>query len=100
MQDSTFDPELAQEAKAIVTLAFRNGPIENLHSGKVCPTCRGKIGYSKITDAEMKAIMKNAVDHVYKFSLMKKNDPVRYKKLVEYGNEVAWEWDDPAAVQG
>jgi hypothetical protein len=99
MQDSKLDPELAREAKAIVVLAFRNGPIENLHAGKRCSACRGKIGYSRITDAEMKAIMKNAVDHVYKFSVMKKNDPVRYKQLVEYGNEVAYQWDDPAAIQ-
>ena len=28
------DHDLAMEAKAIVALAFRNGPIENLHAGK------------------------------------------------------------------
>jgi hypothetical protein len=27
------DPELAVEAKALVALAFRNGPIEDLHAG-------------------------------------------------------------------
>jgi hypothetical protein len=31
------DPELAAEAKNIVALAFRNGPIENVHAGKECP---------------------------------------------------------------
>ena len=30
------DPKLASEAKALVALAFRNGPIENLHDGKSC----------------------------------------------------------------
>jgi len=98
MQDSKPDPKLAREAKAIVALAFRNGPIENFHAGKQCPTCRDEIGYSKITDDEMKAIMKNAVDHVYKFSVMKKTDPVRYEKLIEYGNDIARQWDDPAAA--
>jgi hypothetical protein len=98
MQQPKIDPELAQEAKAIVALAFRNGPIENIHAGKPCPTCRGKIGFSRITDAEMKAIMKNAVDHVYKFSVMKKTDPVRYKRNIEYGNRIASEWDEPAAA--
>ncbi len=98
MQNSKIDPELAREAKAIVALAFRNGPIENIHAGKTCPSCRGKVGYSRITDAEMKAIMKNAVDHVYKFSLMKKADPVRYEKLIEYGNEIARKWDEPAVA--
>src|SRR5689334_17466824 len=34
--------ELVREAKAIVALAFRNGPIEDVHSGKDCPTCHGK----------------------------------------------------------
>ena len=31
------DAELAREAKAIFALAFRNGPIEDVHAGKVCP---------------------------------------------------------------
>ena len=32
----TLDPELAAEAKSIVALAFRNGPIEDIHAGKDC----------------------------------------------------------------
>jgi hypothetical protein len=95
MQNPNLDPDLAREAKAIVALAFRNGPIENLHAGQQCSVCRGKVGYSKITDAEMKAIMKNAVDHVYEFGLLKKSDPDRYKQLLDYGNEVAYGWDEP-----
>jgi hypothetical protein len=95
MQNSNLDPDLVREAKAVVALAFRNGPIESLHAGRSCPTCRGKLGFSKITDAEMKAIMKNAVDHVYKFSVIKKSDPLRYKRLLDYGNDVASAWDDP-----
>jgi hypothetical protein len=27
--------------KRFVALAFRNGPIENVHAGKACPTCHG-----------------------------------------------------------
>jgi hypothetical protein len=95
MQNSNLDPELAKEAKAIVALAFRNGPIENLHAGRQCPRCSGESGYSKITDAEMKTIMKSAVDHVYKFGVIKKSDPLRYKELVDYGNNVASAWNDP-----
>jgi hypothetical protein len=83
MQDPKLDQELAKEAKAIVALAFGSG---------------GKIGYSRITDDEMKAIMQNAVDHVYKFSVMKKTDPARYRNLLKYGNEVARQWDDPAVA--
>jgi hypothetical protein len=33
----TLDPELAREANALVALAFRNGPIEDLHAGRSCP---------------------------------------------------------------
>jgi hypothetical protein len=39
--------------------------------------------------------MKNAVDHVYKFSVIKKSDPLRYKQLIDYGNDVASAWDEP-----
>ena len=88
MQNPKIDQELAKEAKAIVVLAFRNGPIESIHSGKSCPTCHGKAGYSRITNAEMKLIMKNAVDHVYKFGVVKKTDPVRYQEIIKSGNEV------------
>jgi len=99
MPNPKIDQELATEAKAIVVLAFRNGPIESIHSGKTCPTCHGKAEYSRSTDAEMKLIMKNAVDHVYKFSVIKKAAPVRYQEIIKYGIEVAYQWDDPAAVQ-
>jgi hypothetical protein len=58
------DFDLAREAKAIVALAFRNGPIEELHAGRDCPACAGQPDYPRITNSEVKAIMKNAVDHV------------------------------------
>jgi hypothetical protein len=37
----TLDSDLAAEAKALVALAFRNGPIEDLHAGKPCEICNG-----------------------------------------------------------
>ena len=58
----TLDSKLAAEAKSLVALAFRNGPIEDVHAGKECPTCAGKSEYSHLTQAEMKNIMKQAVD--------------------------------------
>jgi hypothetical protein len=42
MQDPELDQKLAKEAKAIVVLAFRNGPIENLHAGNNVPPARAK----------------------------------------------------------
>jgi hypothetical protein len=59
--DTDFDrQQLAREAKAIVALAFRNGPIENINSGRHCPNCADQPGYPRMTD-EMKLIMKTAV---------------------------------------
>ena len=51
----TLDPELAREAKALVALAFRNGPIEDLQAGISCPACSGDADISHISDDEMKA---------------------------------------------
>jgi len=93
---ATSTSNLHARPRRIVALAFRNGPIENVHAGKRCPTCSGQPGFSRITESEMKAIMKNAVDHVYKFSVMKKNDPSRYEKLIAYGCEIARAWADPS----
>ena len=87
--------DLVREAKAIVALAFRNGPIEDLHAGKPCPACEGKAGYSRISDAEMKVIMKNAVNQVYKLLRMKVDDPDRYERQMVYGQRCTLSWDDP-----
>ena len=87
------DPQLAAEAKSIVALAFRNGPIENVHAGKECPFCTGKAAYSHITQAEMKDIITQAVDKVYKLLWLKKNDPEKYEETLEFGNRYARFWD-------
>jgi hypothetical protein len=65
MESESHRRQMAREAKAIVALAFRNGPIENAHAERPCPTCSGQAGYSRISDAEMKAIMRSAVNNVY-----------------------------------
>jgi hypothetical protein len=96
----TLDPELAAEAKGLVALAFRNGPIEDVHAGKECPTCAGKPEYSRITEAEMKNIIKNAVDTVYKLLWMKTNDPEKYEASIGLGNRYARSWDDPKTYIG
>jgi hypothetical protein len=88
-------PELMREAKAIVALAFRNGPIEDIHSGKVCPTCKGEAGYSRITDAEMKQIMQNAVNRVYSLLRLKAVDPAEYARQIAFGARYTTGWDDP-----
>ena len=92
------DPVLAREAKSLVALAFRNGPIEDVHAGTERPTCAGKSKYSRITDAEMKNIMKNAVDTLYKLLWMKENDPEKYAVSIELGSRYTHSWDDPKTV--
>jgi hypothetical protein len=87
--------DLIREAKAIVILAFRNGPIEELHAGKTCPTCDGKGGYSRISDHEMKLIMKNAVNRVYWLLRLKAGDPDTYAQQIAYGERSTLTWDDP-----
>jgi hypothetical protein len=94
------NPELAAEAKCIVALAFRNGPIEGVHAGKECPTCTGKSEYSHITQAEMKNIMKQAVDTVYKLLWLKQNDPEEYEATLKFGNRYTPFWDEPKTDVG
>ena len=94
------DRELAAEAKSIVGLAFRNGPIENVHAGKECPTCTGKSEYSHITQAEMKNIMKQAVDTVYKLLWLNQNHPEKYDATIDLGSRYTQLWDEPKADVG
>lgn len=81
----TLDPELASETKALVALAFRNGPIEDLHAGRPCPQCSGKSEISHITDEEMKAIMKSAVDRLYRLLWQRDCDPLAYNDNLALG---------------
>ena len=92
--------QLAREAKAIVALAFRNGRIENIHAGRSCPTCTGQAGYSRITDAEMKLIMKNAVDHVYRLLSLKTEEPKAYESHIRLGERYTAAWDEPGVPKG
>jgi hypothetical protein len=103
MKKSTLAPEdlsrLAREAKALVALAFRNGPIENIHAGKTCPTCHGKQTYSHITQAEMREIMKAAVDRLYTFLVLKESDRAAYEELLSFGGRYTAGWDKPTLTR-
>jgi hypothetical protein len=89
------DPRLVREAKAIVALAFRDGPIENVHAGKLCPTCDGAPEYARVTDDEMKAIMKSAVNRMYALLRLKNGDPAGYEKQIAFGARYTANWDEP-----
>jgi hypothetical protein len=86
---------LVREAKAIVALAFRNGPIEDLHAGQPCAACQGKPGYSRISNAEMKLIMKHAVNRVYALLRLKAEDTDRYAREIAFGERYTAKWDEP-----
>lgn len=89
------DIQLANEAKALVALAFRNGPIEDVHAGKECPTCSGQDEYSHITDGEMKQIMKRAVDKLYALLWIRTHSPEVYEAALKAGSRYTVGWDLP-----
>lgn len=83
------------EAKAIVVRAFRNGPIEDLHAGKICPVCSVDPSYCRISDAEMKVLMKAAVTQVYKLLWLRDHDVKGYAEALAHGHRYSQHWDDP-----
>jgi hypothetical protein len=89
------DHAIAIEAKAMVALAFRNGPIEALHAGKPCAICSGNPAVSHISDEEMKAMMKSAVNTLYRLLWQRKNDSVAYIENIALGQQYTMRWDDP-----
>ncbi|KAA6465314.1 hypothetical protein DYQ86_05070 [Acidobacteria bacterium AB60] len=91
----TLDPEIASEAKALVALAFRNGCIENLHSGSPCLTCSGRPEISHITQEEMKGLMKSAVDALYRLLWLREYDPHSYQERLALGRRYTLHWDEP-----
>ena len=91
----TLDPLLAAETKALVVLAFRNGPIEALHAGKPCAACGGNPDISHISNEEMKVIMKSAVDTLYRLLWQRENNPAAYLELLAFGERNTINWDNP-----
>ena len=98
MRSDPVRSELAREAKSIVALCFRNGPIEDVHAGQLCPTCVGGKGYSRITDEEMQLIMRNAVNQVYRLLVLKLENPNEYERQIQFGNRYTQHWDDPDSI--
>jgi hypothetical protein len=91
----TLNRELAMEAKALVALAFRNGPIEDLHAGTPCMVCCGNPEISHISGEEMKAIMKSAVNMLYRLLWQRDCDPAAYNENLALGRRYTLHWDDP-----
>ena len=91
----TLDHTLALEAKMMVALAFRNGPIEALHAGNPCAACCGNPTVSHISNEEMKAIMKSAVDTLYRLLWQRENDSKHYLENLALGERYTARWDEP-----
>jgi hypothetical protein len=89
------DADLAMEAKALVVVAFRNGPIEDLHAGMPCSVCSGRPEVSHISDDEMKVVMKSAVDAMYRLLWQRDYDPVAYNEALAFGRRNTLHWEDP-----
>ena len=90
--------ELEREANAIVLLAFRNGPLEDIHAGQPCPHCVGNPRYSHITDDEMKSIMKTAANRVFTLLTLKDARPAVYEQNLRYADLQVTRWDVPELV--
>ena len=43
----------------------------------------------------MKAIMQNAVDHVFALFAMRTDDPAEYERQIRLGERYTAKWDDP-----
>ena len=99
-EESSLSQRLSREAKAIVALAFRNGPIQTVHAGISCPKCSGDPDYCHITDREMKRIMKFAVDKMYSLLCLKESYPKQYEATVEFGSLYTRAWDNPKVGPG
>jgi hypothetical protein len=110
----TSDKELAAVlAKAITVICVRNGFLEDLHSG-VWPssmagdysdvkvmTPYGEIEWAKvsrISDEEMKRLMKGIVNQVYAF-LCRQEDPAFLEGFIRMGSRYAARWDEPEMPQ-
>jgi hypothetical protein len=100
-------------AKAVTVLCVRNTFLEDLHSG-TSPSSKagdfsdvkvvtpyGEIAWdklSRISDEEMKRLMKEVVNNVYSF-LCRQDDPAFIEAFVRMGSKYATKWDEPQLVK-
>lgn len=70
------------EANALTAIAFRNGPIENLHAGRHSALLEDP-GLSRITDDEMKEIMINASKKLCELLELRDREPDRYRSSIQ-----------------
>ncbi|HEY7328636.1 MAG TPA: hypothetical protein VH592_13410 [Gemmataceae bacterium] len=102
-------PLVALLAKSIAVLCVRNTFLEDLHSG-ITPSSQsgdysdvkvvtpdGEIPWhklSRLSDEEMKRLMKEIVDKIYTF-LCRQEEPEFLKAFLRMGEMYAARWDEP-----
>lgn len=72
---------LRDEANALTAFAFRNGPLEDLHSGRSSPLTDDP-SLSRITDAEMRQLMITASERLATILALRDRDPEKYRSFV------------------
>ena len=83
---------LRDEANALTALAFRNGFLEDLHSGKPSPIL-SQPGYSRISDEEMRRLMIEASEKLEQMLRMKREEPAQYEIFIrDYQNRYCRAW--------
>ena len=109
------DPSLtALLAKSIAVLCVRNTFLEDLHCG-ITPSSKsgdfsdvkvvtpyGEIPWcklSRLSDDEMKRLMKEIVDKIYTF-LCRQEDPDFLEVFLRLGDLYAKRWDEPTIEEG
>jgi hypothetical protein len=95
MKKSSVDPVLALEAKMIRCAGVPNWSHRGSARRKTCPTCSADSGYSRISDEEMKGIMKAAVNTVYLLLWKRENDSEAYAKSLVLEVRYTQGWDNP-----
>jgi len=84
---------MRDEANALTAFAFRNGFLEDLHSG-IDSELLDQPSLSRITDLEMKQLMIEASRKLAALIAMRERDPEAYRRLVQGYNILycrAWE---------
>jgi hypothetical protein len=90
--EHAFDFNLRDEANALIPLAVRNGPIENLHAGKYSPYIEDET-LSHISDEQIKTIMIHAAKTLTNLHRMRDEKPELYNRyLREYGKMYCRSW--------
>jgi len=80
------------QANVLTLLAFRNGPIEDLHAGKYSPLLEDP-GLSRITDEEMKKLMIAASTKLAELLELRDSDPDAFAQLLAVNWRQVRNWE-------